>query len=294
MLTRGRTYAGASDCGFHAHAALDGYRDDYPSHRREHVPGDASLPPDRSALGEGTPVDGLDAAEFNARLRRLVTPAECAALFEKTIAPFGFDTFASGEVDLQDRSRSSFHIINWPDRWAKFYRESGLIDRDPIVEALTHRTAPFTWSDLRADRTLSRLGTQALDLAAAAGWVDGFIVPLPQASGRIGLVSMAGDRDCTDPAERRYLTLISVCLHSYVRTLVGRHGFALPPAGLTPRELDAVRLVARGKSDAAIGKALGIADSTAHEFVEKAKRKMKVRSRPELAALAAALAIVDL
>lgn len=249
---------------------------------------------DQRQASEVMVAGGLDAGEFNTRLRRLATPAECAALFEKAIRPFGFDTFASGEVDLQDRSRSSFHIINWPDSWAKFYRESGLIERDPVVEGLAHRTAAFTWSDLRADRSLSRLGTQALDLAAAAGWVEGFIVPLPQASGRIGLVSMAGNRDCTDPAERHYLTLISICLHSYVRTLVGRHGFAMPPAGLTPRELEAVRLVARGMSDAAIGKSLGIADSTAHEFVEKAKRKMKVRSRPELAALAAALAIVDL
>ncbi|MBS0479356.1 MAG: LuxR family transcriptional regulator [Proteobacteria bacterium] len=237
---------------------------------------------------------GSDAGDFNACLRRLATPAECAALFAKAIAPLGFDTFASGEVDLQDRSRSSFHIINWPDSWAKFYRESGLIDRDPIVEGLAHRTSAFTWSDLRADRSFSRLGTHALDLAAAAGWSEGFVVPLPQASGRIGLVSLAGNRDCTDPDERHYLTLISICLHSYVRTLVGRHGFALPPAGLTPRELEAVRLVARGMSDLAIGQTLGIADSTAHEFVEKAKRKMKVRSRAELAALAAALAIVDL
>lgn len=236
----------------------------------------------------------IDAAAFNTQLRQLTTPADCGALFARAILPFGFDTFASGEVDLQDRSRCAFHIINWPERWATFYRTSGLIDNDPVVEALTHRTAAFTWTDLRADRSFSRLGTAALDLARASGWNEGFVVPLPQASGRIGLVSLAGTRDCTDPGERDYLTLISVCLHSHVRTLLGRHGFAISPAGLTPREIDTLRLVARGMSDAAIGRALGIASSTAHEFVEKAKRKMKVRSRAELAALATSLAIVDI
>lgn len=285
MLTRGNGYAGGVANGPTVLAMRGFDRDMIPRHHRDVRPHDAS--------GE-VMAGGLDAGDFNARLRLLDTPAACADLFGEAIRPFGFDTFASGEVDLQDRARSSFHIIHWPDSWAKFYRESGLIDRDPIIEALGHRASAFTWSDLRADRSFSRLGTQAFELAAAAGWVEGLIVPLPQASGRIGLVSLAGNRDCTDLAERRYLTLISVCLHSYVRTLVGRHGFAMPPAGLTPRELAAVRLVARGMSDAAIGKALGIADSTAHEFVEKAKRKMKVRSRPELAALAAALAIVDL
>ena len=236
----------------------------------------------------------FDAAAFNTELRQRTTPAACAALFARAILPFGFDTFASGEVDLADRSRCSFHIINWPDHWADFYRTSGLIDNDPVVDALAHRTVAFTWSDLRADRTYSRAGTAALDLAAASGWVEGLIVPLPQASGRIGLVSMAGHRDCTDQAERNYLSLIAMCLHSHVRTLVGRHGFALPPAGLTPREIETLRLVVRGMSDAAIGKAMGIASSTAHEFVEKAKRKMKVRSRAELAALATSLAIVDI
>jgi DNA-binding CsgD family transcriptional regulator len=236
----------------------------------------------------------LSPADFNMTLQRLETPDECTDLFARFIAPFGFDTFASGEVDLNDRSRSTFHIIHWPARWAEYYRASGLIDRDPIVEALAHRTAPFTWSDLRTDKSLSHTGTRALNRASAAGWTEGLIVPVRQASGRIGLISLAGNRDCTQPAERDYLTLISICLHNHVRTLVGRHGFASPPAGLTPREIDALRLVVLGMSDSAMGRALGIASSTAHEFVEKAKRKMNVRSRAELAALAVSLAIVNI
>lgn len=171
---------------------------------------------------------------------------------------------------------------------------SGLIDRDPIVEEMGRRTAPFTWSDLRMERRLSRAERKTLDLCAAAGWTEGLAVPLPQSSGRIGLVSLAGHRDCRDPGERAYIFLISICLHSYVQTLVGRHGFALNPAGLTERELACLRLVAIGKSDGQIAQQLGIAASTVHEFVEKAKRRLQVRSRPELAAIAAALGIVDI
>ncbi len=236
----------------------------------------------------------LDAATFNQRLRALDTPDACRTLFASAIEPFGFDTFASGEVDLTDRDRCAFHLIGWPDSWRDFYFSSGLIERDPIVEALAHRTEPFTWEDLRADRTLSRTGTTALDKVAAAGWTAGFVVPLPQSSGRIGLVSLAGHRPCVNPAERAYLALICMCFHGHVRTLVGRHGFAIAPAGLTAREIDSVRLVARGNSDAQIGRALGIAASTAHEYVEKAKRRLKARSRAELAALAGSFAIVDL
>jgi DNA-binding CsgD family transcriptional regulator len=236
----------------------------------------------------------LKPADFNARLQQLQTPKESAALFARLIAPFGFDSFASGEVDLVDPSRSTVHLLNWPDRWAGFHRTSELIDRDPFVETLTLRTAPFTWTDLRADPAFSRAGVRALKRAAAVGWTEGLIVPVRQASGRIGVVGLAGNRGPIRPGEREYLTLISICLHSHVRTLVGRHGFALPPAGLTPREIDALRLVAQGMPDGAIGHALGIASSTAHEFVENAKRKMNVRSRAELAALAVSLAIVNI
>jgi len=233
-------------------------------------------------------------AGFNEALRALKTPQDCGALFADAIAPFGFDTFASGEVDLDHRERSAFHVIGWPEAWRRFYIQSGLINRDPIVTELRRRTTPFTWTDLRADRLLSKLGTEALDLAARAGWTEGFVVPMPQSSGRIALVSAAGHRNITDRDERDYLTLICICFHSYVRTLVGRCGFAMPPAGLTEREVSSLKLVALGKSDAAIASELGVAVSTAHEFVEKAKRRLGVHSRAELVALAAALGLIDI
>jgi DNA-binding CsgD family transcriptional regulator len=237
--------------------------------------------------------DGFDPAGFNTSLCQLETPIDCADLFARRIAPFGFDTFASGEIDLKDRSRSTFHILSSPERWAQLCRTSSQSDQNPFADAISQRIAPFTWTELRLDRLLSRAGANALKLAAAAGWTEGLIVPVRQAGGRIGWIGLAGSRVSLRPAEREYLTLLGICLHNHVRTLVGRHGFALPPAGLTPREIDALRLVVQGMSDGAIGRALGVASSTAHEFVEKAKRKMNARSRPELAALAVSLSIVS-
>lgn len=215
-------------------------------------------------------------------------------MFRASIEPYGFDTFACGEVDLADRDRAVFYIIDWPDAWTRFYVGSGMIDRDPLVDGLATRREPFTWSDLRADRTMARVGRVAIDAAAAAGWVEGLVVPLPTIGTRAGLVSLAGHREIHEPELRDYLCLIAVCLHTHVRTLVSRHGFALPPMGLTEREIASLRLVARGQSDAAIAKALGVAVSTAHEFVEKAKRRLKAKTRAELVATAASFGIIDI
>jgi LuxR family quorum sensing-dependent transcriptional regulator len=234
-----------------------------------------------------------DAAAFNKHIRTLTTPQACSQAFMAAIADFGFDTFACGELDINNFERNVFYIIAWPERWARFYRDSGLMQRDPIVNELATRRAPFTWSDLRADRKFARVGREALALAAQFGWNEGLVVPLPQGGDRFGLVSMAGSDPVTS-AVRDHLALLSVCLHTHVRTLVAREGFAVPPAGLTPRELDCIRLIACGQSDRAIAASLGIAPSTAHEFVEKAKHKLKARSRAELLAVAISLAIIDL
>jgi LuxR family quorum sensing-dependent transcriptional regulator len=235
-----------------------------------------------------------DASAFNTELRRLDSPEACKALFGASIAPYGFDTFACGEVDLADRDRAVFYIIDWPDAWTRFYVGSGMIDRDPLIDALATRREPFTWSDLRSDRTMARVGRASIEAAAAAGWIEGLVVPLPTIGTRAGLVSLAGHREIAEPDIRDYLCLIAVCLHTHVRTLVAGHGFALPPMGLTEREIASLRLVARGKSDPAIAKELGVAVSTAHEFVEKAKRRLKARTRAELVATAVSFGIIDI
>jgi LuxR family quorum sensing-dependent transcriptional regulator len=215
-------------------------------------------------------------------------------LFRSAVTPYGFDTFACGVVDLEHRERHVFYLIDWPEDWRLFYLRSGLIERDPVIDALVVRHQPFTWTDLRKDRKFKQAGREALERAAAAGWSEGLVVPLSRGARRIGLVSLVGHNTEISSEDRAFLCLISICLHTHVRTLVVNGGFAAPPAGLTSRELACIRLVALGSTDGAIAKALGIAASTAHEFIEKAKRKLKTRTRVEMVAIAAALGIIEL
>ena len=234
-----------------------------------------------------------DAFAFNNALRATDRLADCATLFREAIVPFGFTTYACGEFDFRDRDRNVFYIIDWPESWRQFYVGSGMIHRDPLLDMLPGSRTPFTWSDLRAERRLSKAGTDSLNRAAAEGWTEGLAVPMAGAGHRMGLVSLVGNRPI-DTTARHYLTLISVCLHHHARTLVSKDGFPLPPAGLSQREIEAIGHVARGLSDAGIGAAMGVAKSTAHEFVEKARAKLKVRNRAELIALAVSLSVIDL
>ena len=219
-------------------------------------------------------------------------PKACTRIFRRVIATFEIDTFASGEVDLAHLDRTVFYAVEWGEAFRKFYMKSGLLRRDPIVEALKRRRTPFTWSDLRRDRTLGTLGSEALALCAKNGWTEGLAVPIPRGGQRFGLVTLACQRRDFRADEKSLLTMLMLGYHERLRNLAPKYGFAMPPVGLTRREIDCLQLIARGTTDRDIGRKLGISQTTAHEHCETAKKKLKVSTRAEAVAIAVSLAIV--
>ena len=127
---------------------------------------------------------------------------------------------------------------------------------------------------------------------AKLGWTEGLTVSISRGASRFGLVSLAGTRSPLDAVEKANLTLMSVYFHERIRGLAPAHGFPAPPAGLSLRELQCLRLVAHGKTDRQIGAAIGISSATAHEYVESAKSKLGAATRAESIALAVAFGIV--
>jgi LuxR family transcriptional regulator, quorum-sensing system regulator BjaR1 len=231
--------------------------------------------------------------QFHPLIAASRTVAECTAIFLKFLRPYQIETFACGEVDIAAKVRNTFFVIEWPKRFRDFYVKSGLVTRDPVVNSLEWYSNPFTWQELRADRRISILGTEALDKIRANGWADGLAVPIPRGGTRYGLVSLVAERRSTiDPDTKAILSLHSVCFHERVRSMAPVEGFPVPPAGLTDRERQCLSLIARGLSDREIGSELGIAAPTAHEHFENAKRKLLVRTRAHAVAVAVSLGII--
>lgn len=214
------------------------------------------------------------------------------ACFRRFIKPFHIDTFTSGEIDTVVRRRVVFHAMEWPDRWRSYYFQSGLLDHDPLIEALPLMDAAFTWDELRARRALTLAGTEALNKVAAEGWVDGLVVPLHRAGTHYGLISLVTLNHHISPVEKRHLEAVCVVFHERLRVVVPKEGFRVPPAGLTAREIDCIKLIAEGMSDITAGEKLGIKGSTVHEHAERAKMKLQARNRAELVALALGFGII--
>jgi DNA-binding CsgD family transcriptional regulator len=58
---------------------------------------------------------------------------------------------------------------------------------------------------------------------------------------------------------------------------------------LTPREVDCLRWVLKGKSDTDIGRTLDISHTTVHFHIERAKKKLGVKTRGQAAAIVISL-----
>jgi hypothetical protein len=201
----------------------------------------------------------------------------CADLFRDAVAPFGIISFACGEIDLADRDRNVLFIAEWPRAWLRFYLKSGLIKRDPIVNAVTLYRKPFTFGDIIHDKRFSTLDREALRNATEQGWTKGLAVPVARGGSRFGLVTLLGHGEELDPSLSLYLCLISECLLTRTRSLGAE--YVRLPAGMSHRQVEATRLVARGRSDAEIASELGISESTAHKHVAYGGARRVARNR---------------
>jgi LuxR family quorum sensing-dependent transcriptional regulator len=214
------------------------------------------------------------------------------ACFRRFVEPMHIDTFSSGEIDTTVRRRAVFHAMEWPERWRSYYLQSGLLEHDPLIDAMPYMGSAFTWDELRSRRALSVAGTEALNKIASEGWVDGLCIPLHRTGTHYGLVSLVAIDHHISPIEKRNLEAVSLIFHERLRQIVPKEGFRIPPAGLTPREIDCIKLIAAGMSDIRAGEHLGIKGSTVHEHTERAKMKLQARNRAELVALAIGFGII--
>jgi len=233
----------------------------------------------------------LDALRFHAELQERTSVAACADLFRETVAPFGVHAIACGEIDLADRGRNVMFIAEWPKPWIRYYVRSGFVDRDPVLNALKIYRKTFSFVDIVHDKRFSSLEREALRAAAENGWARGLAVPVARGGTRFGLVTLIGRGEEFDRCERSYLCLISECLLTRIRSLGLDVDYTAPPAGMTKREIEAVRLVALGCSDAEIAARLRISESTAHKHVESARMRLNAKNRPHMAALSVSLGI---
>jgi hypothetical protein len=194
-----------------------------------------------------------DALQFYTELQQLTSVAACAELFKQTVARLGIHAFACGEIDLAERDRNVMFIDEWPKAWVRYYLKSGLVARDPILNALQVCRSSFSFDDIRRDPRFSNFDRAMVRAASDHGWALGLAVPVARGGARFGLVTLIGRGQEFEQSHRAFLCLISECLLTRIRSLGPGIDYAAP-AGMSRREIEAARLVALGFSDEEIGR----------------------------------------
>jgi LuxR family quorum sensing-dependent transcriptional regulator len=217
---------------------------------------------------------------FLQRLPGINAADELAVATSAVSGAFGLPTVMVGALVVRgDKVGGRFYFGNWSDEWTGVYLEKVFAD-DPLVHEARRRMSPFTWSELWAEGDLPQAVREVIEMGRQRGWQEGLAVPIHGPGGYLGLASFAGGAVTLSATDRALLLALAHAAHQRGKAL---YGSKVDDAAirLTRRELQAMRWVSRGKTDAQIGEILKLSATTVHYYVEQAKRKLGVRSRSQ-------------
>lgn len=213
---------------------------------------------------------------------RTDAPGDIGTKMFQALEPYGLKAIYARSHDLWDTTASP-HVYARisPPGWEDAYEREHLARDNPVTRAVFARAASFVWSDLPDEGAVTRKMWRVLrDFACH----DGIAVPCHGTGGHVGLVSMAFERlHEISPNERRGIEYAALMAHQRLRDLAPPPSHR-PVRPLTRRESDCLAFVAAGKTDWEISVILSIAQSTVHNHVENAKRKLDARTRAQAVA----------
>ncbi|QJU59268.1 LuxR family transcriptional regulator [Sphingomonas sp. AP4-R1] len=234
---------------------------------------------------------------YLAKLERLLAAFRDAvtehALYEALLAAtseLGFSQFAMGHhVDLSRPAADAIRLTSYDADWIEHVVERGYFVDDPIHLASTRMPHGFMWSDVKDIVELTARHKQILAEALGFGLVSGFTIPVHIPGEYHGTCTFAASSD--DRPSDTALWAAQLCgtfAFDAARRIMRLRGNSenMPVPGLTPRQMDALVLVGRGKNDGEIAELLGVSRSTAHEHVEGVRRAYGNAQRPHLIARA--------
>lgn len=224
-------------------------------------------------------IDAFDAAASAcASLAQLRVPVEAAA------RELGFDYVALRHHGAMARAgRGRVRIDNYPDDWKAELRARRPLRRDPVHLACSRTLTGFAWRDAGRLVSLSARMQEIFARARRFGLGEGFTVPAHLPGEPAGSCSFAVRTGRALPVAS-LLRAEQLGLHAFeaARRLLGL-GVAPPPPHFSRRELEALRLVAAGKSDWEIAAILGIGHETVRQYVKRARAAYGVATRTQLA-----------
>ena len=197
-------------------------------------------------------------------------------ILREVTSVLGFSQFAMGHhVDLSSPPEGAIRLTTYDEDWISYGMERRYFADDPVHIASTRTANGFLWRDIGDIIRLTARHKQVLLEAVGFGLAAGFTVPVYIPGEYHGSCSFAARS--LDKLHENSLPIAQLCgtfafeaARRITRKKLQFDDVVIPD--LRPREMDALILVGKGKTDREIGQILGISRTTAHGYVEGARR----------------------
>jgi DNA-binding CsgD family transcriptional regulator len=235
------------------------------------------------------PTDPPTADAATARLRAardfIETASEVTDLdelkrrFTQVASLYGFHRSACVQIATPGRPVAPKMLFtHGAEEWGKRYLAEQLQRDDPTIQAIFAADRPFTWTEVRA-RTRDARALRVFEEADKTGGREGLVIPIHGALGEVSAMILVTDTHRIDVADRPTLHLLGTVYATVGRTLTELHHDQPAASPLTRREGECLAWVARGKTDWAIGRILGISERTVESHVNSARLKTGADTR---------------
>jgi DNA-binding CsgD family transcriptional regulator len=201
----------------------------------------------------------------------------------------GLDDLQTAIEELRDRYGVDHIVYHWVNsngeqygcgtydlEWVNRYVEKGYLRVDPVVAGCYQRFHPVDWKRLDWSSKAARALMQ--DAVAHGVGNQGFSIPIRGPNGQFAMFSLSHngsdeDWEAFTETNRRDLILIAHCFNQ--KALEFEPGRTPDPAQpLSPREVEAMTLLAVGYSRAQAADTLSISEHTLRVYVESARHKL--------------------
>lgn len=224
------------------------------------------------------------AAAFMEQHARATAPAELRKVFARSLPELGIRYFLCGShIDPLSARAAALVFHNYPSQWLREFSECGHFRGDPVFRYAEERIVPFFWDDTEFRDSLGSAQRNILCAAAAHGIEHGYTVPIHSPGARAASCSVVPGAPGFEPgAEQAVLIMAAFMFDSMLRTQARTECSRAPAVQLSERERQCLELAAQGKDDWAIGSLLCISERTAHNHIERAKRRLGVCTRVQV------------
>lgn len=201
--------------------------------------------------------------------------------FIATLKALGYEYIAcASHVDPLRPRPGGVSVLNYPVSWVQHYSQEEFARIDPVFLAARVVPSPFDWDDCLARMRLSAQQKRVLAEGAAYGIASGLTIPLRSPDVIPASCSLIAGPDGVDPLSMAHTLMIVIYGHGAMHRRLNPEAL-VEPVVLPQRERECLTLAGCGKSDWVIGELLGISGRTAHNSIERAKKRYGVSHRTQ-------------